>query len=712
MPYARRGRGRPGIARPGHDVPGPKVRRAAPGRRYAPVGAAGAPAVDGVRAVSTGLVLEREPLDGALPVGAPAPAPRARPLRGVVVGAAVGGVVLLARETGALVGLPAVLALAALVLAVPTSRHLSRRVLLGGTVVLGWAPVLWWLPLAPGGVDRATAALALLAGGLAGWGAAGASPRDRLRRIVPRRRLVDVLPLGAATLAGLLALRWVPGTAEGALGVLTRGWDHSAHVNMAMTIRRTGGVMDLLGAAPGGEEWAYSPYPQGYHALTAGVMDLLGGPAVASPADELVLYLRAMALLAAVGVLVAVAAVTALPGVDARPALAVVLASAAGAVTVLGPMGRMTADGFPNFSLACVLLWVLPVLVVLLDRVPVPLLVLALGGVVVGVAHNWVLLLALVAPAVVPALLPATRTRWRGSRREWALVGAIVVATAGALAYALVLVSGLRLAEVLVIGGGVEVPSPLHVVVPAVLGVCVPLVAARRASSPARGRRLRARLLAVVPAVGTLVAVGIAAFQVSQGVGLSYYFHKFTVALAVIGAACAVVALGVVLASRRPTTPRRAWSVALVAGAVLSQVFGPTPPLSALRAATPSPGLTAGGALAIAADAHHPGLDALLSAASAGPPGTAGLVHGVYVQGEVPGGIHPTAAAQWYYALTGTWTTEGNVAAGLAASSADVVEAARVVLTSDPRALVVVPDGELARVRAALPEWADRVTAR
>ena len=73
------------------------------------------------------------------------------------------------------------LALAALLIALaPFSRRLSRRLLIGGGLVIGWMPLLWWLPAPGHGIGWVTPALAMSAGALAAWPFSGAVPHDGL----------------------------------------------------------------------------------------------------------------------------------------------------------------------------------------------------------------------------------------------------------------------------------------------------------------------------------------------------------------------------------------------------------------------------------------------------------------------------------------------------------------------------------------------------
>ena len=56
---------------------------------------------------------------------------------------------------------------AALILLLPTARHLSLRILLNGLLTLGFAPMTWWVPERFLYVDHGTALMAAAAGLLA-----------------------------------------------------------------------------------------------------------------------------------------------------------------------------------------------------------------------------------------------------------------------------------------------------------------------------------------------------------------------------------------------------------------------------------------------------------------------------------------------------------------------------------------------------------------
>ncbi|MDT7707729.1 MAG: hypothetical protein QOG20_3336, partial [Pseudonocardiales bacterium] len=94
-------------------------------------------------------------------------------------------VVLVGRRAGVLEGTAGLLVGVLLVLLVPTSRDLCRRILLAGCLLLGWVPLLWWVPLPVGTTGRVAIGLAVLAAAVAGWVGAGRRPRLRMRALVP-----------------------------------------------------------------------------------------------------------------------------------------------------------------------------------------------------------------------------------------------------------------------------------------------------------------------------------------------------------------------------------------------------------------------------------------------------------------------------------------------------------------------------------------------
>src|ERR1035437_2954297 len=201
--------------------------------------------------------------------------------RGSIVGLALALLLVLARESGLLEGNVMFGAFALAVLAIPTSRQLSRRVLLGTCLAFGWIPLLWWWPLPVGDLGRGTLLLALMVGSLGGWVGAGRRPWLRCARLVPRLALIDTFPFVLAAFSAVVLHPWLrakSGTA--ALSLLMGGWDYAAHFSMVRMIRQGGVTVDMATSPESGGAWQFSVYPQSFHAVTATIVELLTGPRV------------------------------------------------------------------------------------------------------------------------------------------------------------------------------------------------------------------------------------------------------------------------------------------------------------------------------------------------------------------------------------------------------------------------------------------------
>ncbi len=143
------------------------------------------------------------------------------------------------------------------VLAVPTSRQLSRRILLSVCLAFGWITLLWWAPLPVGEIGRAILLLAALVGALGGGWVAGGPWRSRLRRLVPRCAVVDAYPPVLVLCTGWVLYPWLkPKPGAESLSLLMDGWDHSAHFSMFHMIRETGVTVDMASPPASGGIWA------------------------------------------------------------------------------------------------------------------------------------------------------------------------------------------------------------------------------------------------------------------------------------------------------------------------------------------------------------------------------------------------------------------------------------------------------------------------
>jgi hypothetical protein len=627
-------------------------------------------------------------------------------LRGVLVGGLGAALVVLAWSAGLLQGWLGLVLLAVALLAIPTSRELARRVLVTGCIVLGWLPVAWWFPWPSSGVGHATVLLAGGVGVLLGWTVGGPDLRRRATRLVPRVRLADAVPLLATLGAVVVVLPWltVP-DADGALSLLLRGWDHSAHYDIVHMLREHGSVLGVLGPAPLGDTWSYGAYPQGFHAVAATLMEVQAGAAPLGRPEEVLLYARTLGLITVLSATVLAAGVCAVPFLRRNPWLALPAAVLAVGGLLLGPAGFTLSDGFPNFALATVLLACIPLLVLPLDRVFSPVHLAAVGGAIVGVAHGWVLLLSVALPAAAVLLVPLRRQRYAADATARWLSGAIVALTAAASGAALLMVARQPVAEVLTVPGAITAPPVEFLVAPAVLAIAACLVTAWLPRWSGERRRADRRVVAtaVVPLVGLAGAGAIAALQIRAGAPLGYYFWKYSIGVA----ALSIVLVAVVAARLVPPGIRRRPAAVRVASVVLAigatQVFGAT----VLRADTwwASPAVQVRARLAEVVASPAPLAPMLWDAAEADL--APGLRHVLLLPGDVTG-VHPATAGQWYNAVTARWTNEANEELRrLFAATATVAERADVaadVLTADTDSVVIVLPSERAAVAELLPE--------
>ncbi len=651
------------------------------------------------------------------------PAPRTRepaPRRwhvAVPLGLAVAAATLLVTH----LVLPGVLALAALCLLavlVPTSRELSRRVLVAGATFLGWAPLMWLWKLP---VSHAALLLAILAGLLSGWLVLDGPPGRRAARLLPRVRPADLGVLVSALLvAALYKPLLVSTTAEVALTRFLKGWDNTAHFDMAGMIVRHGVLINRLDSGPGGD-WAYLQYPQGFHAAVAVLMEAVVGPD-ALPSQLVQAYGRGSALICLLTVVTVVAGVCSVPAMRRRPALALPSAVLVTSTFVLGPGGMVLHDGFPNFLVAAAMLACIPLIVAQMHRpTSLPLLV-ALGGAGLAVAHNWALLLIVGAVGALGVLLPLRRRRWPDDVKGWvpaAIVSALVVVGAG-IAWSM-LRHQPPLGELLDTPGGVS-PMPVSTMIMTAalaLSACVAAVLRLEKGAGTRSGTLVRTAWAGVPMLlGTALVVGVAWAQVVGNGDVSYYFWKSALAMQLVGVVVLVLQLPSVLpaARVRPGLSARVGAAAssLLAAGAAGLVYG----LPMVQFITLWSGAAPGAAArqdAVATALTGPSVDAqiLLQAADRDAASQDGALR-MLLPFPSSKQNHPILVSQWYSALTGTWTNQTQElffsVPGPEASDDEIVEAAQTLLDSDERVVVLVGPTILDQVRDEVrPADAERV---
>jgi hypothetical protein len=642
---------------------------------------------------------------------------------GAGVGLATATVVATLVTTGALSGLPLLALTTLLVLAIPSSREMSRRIVAAACVFFGGAPLLWWWP-EPIGIGRGAVLVAVLAGVLAGWVVGGRQVRTRLRHLVPRVRATDALVvLAGVWVAGMNAALLGARDPERVLALLMRGWDNSAHFGITTMIRRAGSVLNHAAVGPSGE-WSYTNYPQGFHASAATLMELLAGPGTGSPSAELVVYAHALALCAVIAVVMVVAAVVSLPALRRRPVLALPFVALVLAAFTLGPGGRLLDDGFPNFLVASALLATLPLVVVQLERPGLPLQLAVLGAAAIGIAHNWALLLTLAVPAAVVACMPLRGRRWPARARDRLVAASVAAAVVLGVAAALMMLRGhLSLAQTLVIPGGMTaMPLGALVTTVAFAGALTVLAGAGRPRPALMGAGARSRSagLALVLLAGIVVAAGMGYLQIRETGTLQYYFWKYAIALQLVATVILVPAVLALIPRVGAERGRR--RMLQVAGAVglgvaVFQLYG-------LAVATGP-----GGVYAAAAPGAQARVDqaATLAASHGTAASVIAAVPAALARDDVPvillpfpsdGAFHAMEPAQWLNALTWHGSERASALLPLAGAWPEqtvetAVATARAVLAADPDVVVIVGPEFADAVRTAVGDegWSERVAS-
>ncbi len=612
------------------------------------------------------------------------------------IGAA--GTVLAGRTSGLLDGTAGVLVATALILLVPTSRDVNRRILLAGCLLLGWTQVSWWWPLPVGAVGRVTLGLIVLASALAFWVGVAEQPGRRVGRLLPRLRPADaVVPLTAALGLAVLDPWMRDKTSTQTLGMLMDGWDNVAHFSMVHMIRRFGVTVDALPPPSPGATWQFASYPQGFHAAAATVVELLIGPSVADIGSELLNYTRAMALLVIAATVMLVAGFCALPALRRRPGLAAPVAAFVAAVVLLGPGSLAVNGGIGNFAIACCLVVAVVLLAAHAERVAAPLTLAAVGGAVVGIATSWVLILVLALPAVLMILLPLRRRRWSASAARAATSIVLVLIVIGCLIRTAIVLSRVQATDPLTIDGG-RVPVNLGLMVGvglAIVGACVLLLR----GSARRGIWMRLGVVMGVPAVGAVAAGALIAIQVKANGEVTYYGLKFMLGTEIVLLPLLIVPLLYLLDRYVPRARRATFAgvtASLLMALALTQVFGLTVSSYSDIGLGPE-------ALGVTNSAHQ-------MQVIADPPSAAALAERVgrmdtpvppagafFIDFPSDGRVSSILTAQWFLACTDTWTLDANsVAASTVAR--DLPQAAAVaenILYTRPGAVVVVRREEL-----------------
>ncbi len=540
------------------------------------------------------------------------------------------------------------------------------------------------------------------------------------RAFLPDWNGVDSYPI----LAGIASISvfwnfFIPKSAASTLSLLSMAWDFAPHFNMYAMLRRYGTVIPLATPPADGSGWSSATYPQGIHALMATVAEVVAGPTYAGNDAETLLFLRLVGLVGTISTVLVVASLTSIPSLRHQPKFTLPLAALVAAAWLVGPGAIPVFGGFPNFALG-VAVCVAVLSIMRLQRQSNSIRIAVLFSMsVVSVSHNWVLLLALCAPACV--IILATEARMFRQQAltiqvVWAAALAVAVAGASLAAWQL---RQLQLSpeDVLTTPGGITQPDwGMDLTFVSVCAICFLLLFKNWWLADRPDRRLMIGIMGTTGSavVGGLMAAGFGIWQIATAHALSYYFYKFGLAAMMLAIAAAAMAGGEILIPRfsQWTSGRRIPTVAL-AFATIGAVgaFGwPTPILDHLGLASRAPGSAAQAIQARALNSvdGQPNAIAQKLVAISHYDSNHPFIYVGYVNG-----LDPMLAAQWSLALQGNWTEHIQrgipYAKALYNGPSQVPQAIQGVLT-DVSDLNVLVDARLVpELRSAFPAYADRI---
>jgi hypothetical protein len=461
--------------------------------------------------------------------------------------AGVAAAVFFARRTGVLEGIPALAFAVLLVLVLPISSVLSRRILVGGSIFIGWVPLLWWVRLPVPQVDRMGILLALISGALVFWLLWAPDVRVRVRRLVPQVAVVDAMPLVAGGLATwtMWPLFNVPGAARLAqLLSDVSGWDHVSHSSMVLMMRAKGVMEPMMGLSPDGSAWVWSGYPQHPHAAVVSLIELQNGTSVGDAATEFIRYGHGVALMVVLVAVLLAAGVAQLPTLRNRGLIAWPLGAMTVAAFLFGLGSWSVSRAWWNWLVTCAAIGLAALLAVSMSGEIKPLKVFALGGLVVTTVHGWPLLAPLAVVAAAVAFVPNRRDLWPRTHGGWGAMIAVLVATVAA---------SLAVLPILRAAGGMDAVTAQNDILsgkftrltPALLtgGAALAVTLTAYVRNRSRESAARGAGLAAVPVVAFLLMLAVAAYQLAVVHTVSYYFDKLVLG---VGLICVpIVAAGV-----------------------------------------------------------------------------------------------------------------------------------------------------------------------
>ncbi|MBP3043094.1 hypothetical protein KKR91_08780 [Arthrobacter jiangjiafuii] len=619
------------------------------------------------------------------------------------------------RALGGMSGWAYLVVLALVLVLLPLGRTFSQRILLSVVGLAGSAPFMWWVKSDVPYLDRGTVTLGLAVAALVGTLLYTPMRGLSFRRFLPEFRGVDILPLVAAAVSAWVVQSLIfTRTLESTLLILIRSWDYAPHFNMFQMIRNHGAVIAVLPPAADGSQWSAASYPQGYHSLLASLAEIVAGSSSGDTSRELMLFLRLVGVVTVLGTVLVVSAMTSLPVFRRRLLSTLPFMALAATAWTVGPGAIPVSGAFPNFGLAVALCIAVVALVQLRDELHPATASAALILALTAVAHGWILLLVLCAPA---GLIYASHLLSLRPEIVWkhALVQMLMITTGivGILA-ALWQLRKMSPGEVLTADGGISEADPGVAVLAILANVVVAGVLyarSRRDLSGIRRKTVRSALVLATPMFAAAFLIALAAFQLGTTGEITYYFHKSFLAVELVAIMCTVIGAGSLLIPRKESVGGHRASfvgVSLVASLAATHCFG-----------LPYTSLDQQGIKATAVGSELV-LQQRQALSEPTPPLLKKLVAMVDRETEHPFvyvghdvGFNPQLNAQWSLSLQGAWT-EGiqpaiSMVKPLYTGPNRVPDAIAPILAELPDVDVMVDPEFVADLQAWRPQYAERI---
>ena len=547
---------------------------------------------------------------------------------------------------------------ALLVLAVPTSRQLSWRIVIAGATLFGAFPLLWWIPDPRDLFSWGFVLLAMLGSGLT-LRVIGSANRGRaLKSLLPSFSKADYYLLIAALIsATALAPYFFVFTGQEALSVLLTSWDNSSHFNMYNMLRAHGTVIPMAGVPEEGRVWSFVEYPQGFHAVVATLSELVVGPQPGSLSQELIAYSRLSSLMAVASAVLVTAGLICVPWIRRRPLVSAPFLVLVATAWSFGTASHATFFAFQNFLLGVALLAALMVISAFADSLAKPIIFAAAASTVIGIAQTWSLLLILALPAALLAIVPWIGRRWHTTSGNWAINLATVVLAMTGLFLAAKQISRIGTENVVAALGKIESSTHGVEIATLLVGVTSSLLLAHgsfRQFFTGRGTRHISARLILVPLVGLVVVIPLGVYQVATFGKVTYYSLKLALALELLLPVVACVTVTALidrwLSTHPYVHPRHLVIMSVLTAVASTQVFGLTVPDTKPLGMEPvAPYQRGMSAITTETSTNGPSADELFQAAQSYNPH-----HGDLVFVTSHDQVDPLLTATWFLSLTGT----------------------------------------------------------